>query len=733
MSEYYINYKKISVKYDTENHLFECNYSGRGRVISARVSHVAAYSGQILHLNESRSADARVRYEEECARLSVHYDMVSQGIVLEFMINHKGLHISSYSCHGASLVHDSDFYIQGNLFWGTDMENSTFAVSLGRMGSDLRVANGPASSIIDNALFDRLTDSVIEITGHTDLKIFYDWEYRSYGFLLKTGRNWYNTTVSIAFTENYYANQFHIPYRPINKKGIFTAPPAGWMSWYALMFNSSEDTVLENARLLSEKFKPYGANCVWVDWEWYHSNFAGTESEGVNMFSPNKKRYPRGLKYVADEIKKLGLVPALWIGATCDTNKNKVLEDNPDLVLANEKAWCGQWWLDISHPDAAEKYIPMVFKQIMDWGYEAIKWDCLPITLEMADKYHYRFHNSEKSTEEAFREVVRAARKTIGDNVYMMSCSGENYRAITAAMDCFDGARIGGDVFKWDEFIKNAFERIRKYLCFNNIVLYSDPDVVILREEFNNIEQAKSRASFVSVAGLPYTIGDNLPDLDNERMEIIKRTIPVSEVHPMDLNEICTGTPVAIINQAIARPYENWNVADVFNTTAAEKNIVLNLGGDLHLETGENIEYLVYEYWRQEFLGCCRENIPLKLAPYESKVLSVRRKANVPQILSTSRHITQGACELCSVKWDENECTLYGRSRMVRGDSYTLVLYVPEYYEPILQNNVDENFMQKYMHPILQVFFKDVETGILDWQISFEQTKSFLPIAESAL
>ena len=48
-----------------------------------------------------------------------------------------------------------------------------------------------------------------------------------------------------------------------------------------------------------------------------------------------------------------------------------------------------------------------------------------------------------------------------------------------------------------------------------------------------------------------------------------------------------------------------------------------------------------------------------------------------PQIISTSRHITQGATELKSVQWNEGVKTLNFTAEVVEGDEYIVTLNIP--------------------------------------------------------
>jgi hypothetical protein len=499
------------------------------------------------------------------------------------------------------------------------------------------------------------------------------------------------------------------------------------MTWYSVQFGASEKTVLENARWLAENLRDYGATCVWVDWEWYHSNFVGQESPGIDIFNPNKERYPNGLKYVSDEIRKLGLIPALWIAATDDTNKNIMMQEHEDWILVElPRWWCGRWFVDPTHPGVLGEYIPAVFRQLLDWGFEVFKWDDLPGALNTYDRHHDRFYNRDISTEQALREVMRIARGIIGDNRYIMSCSGETTRAITFAADYFDGARIGGDIFSWDEFVLECIDKVLKYYVYHNVLWYADADNLVVRSEHNNMEQARSRVSFYGLLGLPITLGDNLPDLEENRVELLKRALPALDVHPMDVQEIVRDTPYVVINLSVAKTFGSWNVVDVLNTTDATIDVRLRLDEDLGIDTSCGKAYIMYDYWRQTCLGVGIDSLDPTLPAYGSRVIRISEIEGHPQVISTSRHVSQGAYDIDSLEWDDAECRLSGTSKVIGGETYTIALYVPEPYK-LVSAVVDSGCRTAILDRGSGVWAVEVvpdETGTEDWVISFEKQVS---------
>ncbi|MDD3154949.1 MAG: alpha-galactosidase, partial [Victivallaceae bacterium] len=468
--------------------------------------------------------------------------------------------------------------LTGDLCWSNEVAN-TFAVRSDCHDSILRTGIGPAIGADDDALFDREQDKMLLARTAGTFQLGFDWTQETYTFRYTHGID-YGRTLEFKVRENDLATRFQIPYRMIDKSHHFATPPVGWMTWYAVQFAASEEVVLRNAEKLKELFGRYSAKLVlWVDWEWCHRCWDGQGEEGADIFHPRQSAYPHGLKFVSDKLREKGLIPALWIGATNEGRKNQMLLDHPDWILGKHAMWCGQYWLDLSNPEVLEKYIPAVFEQILKWGYEVVKWDCLPATLEMNSLFHDKFKRPERSPEQVLRDAAQAARKTLGPEIYMLSCAGDSERDISGAMDFFSAARVGGDIFGWTDFIEQAIGRVMRCYMWHNTAFYNDADNLIVRAELNTLERARSRISFYGLTGLPITLGDPLEKLDEARVEMICRILPTVDVHPRDLVSKTHDSTCQILHLAIHRPFAQWSVVGVINLEDEAISRVIQLGG----------------------------------------------------------------------------------------------------------------------------------------------------------
>lgn len=680
----YANYMKYYVQAYPSTGTFDCGYEGRGAFLQGVRASLHAPDGTVTSLSgKVADTDWEQRNYHGDTRLTITFDG-DEPVSLYFVVSRKGIEVSAACPEG--------WFLQttGRFIWGA-MEDS-FAVCIGREERDLRAAVGPAVSTADNALFDRADGSAAEISGADQLRLTYDWELNGYAFEAQ-GNHWL-----ACVRPHLYETLFQTPYKKINKKNTFPVPPAGWMTWYAVKFDACEKAVLENAAWQKEHLADFGANTIWVDWEWYHSAFDIHGPEGIDYFHPDPVRYPHGLRYVADKIRELGLIPALWIGPTNEPASNQFIEENPDTVLAKQVAWCGEYFFDLTNEKFLNEYLPAAVKKVKEWGFEALKWDCLPVTLLFADQYHEYMAHPELTSEQALREAVKRARALLGEDFYMLSCAGAADREILFAIDLFDGARIGGDIFNWREFINDFVARVMRFYAYHNTETYCDPDNLVIRPEFNSLDQAVSRTSFLSVLGLPVTLGDNLPDLPPERVELLKRCLPALDAHPMDIRESDHEADRVIANLTISRPFEQWNVVDVLNLLEQDNRVTVDLEADLHLKKGR---YLVYDFWNKEFLGVVEGSVTLELRPCASRVLAVRPYQGVPQIVSTSRHISQGGVDLKEVAYEAKTRLLKGVSAVVAGDPYEIRAYDPESGKLMVREYLPE------------------KTGDMTWEIAF--------------
>ena len=667
----YVNFRNVSVAFDAERGAFQCLYTPEGEQQELAFLREA----QIwLSVDGERRELANFR-NKQCWQGGCNYSDAPDGTPdasVSFRL--------SGGCVAVEIMSRAQIHAVGFFCWGGEPARSTFAVRLNSEERVLRSACGPAVAACDNALFDRNADRALEFDSAGDFAVRFDWTRGLYRFDYSAGVD-FGREFSFRIHEHYCRDKFHIPYAPIRKTHGFETPPAGWMSWYALMFDTCESTVRANAEALAARLGPWARQnelCVWVDWEWSRRSWDALGIPGVDAFTPRTDAYPNGLASVAAAIRALGLVPALWLAPSNDGQMTRSLAEHPEWLLGEKKEWCGRYWLDPTHPGVLRDFIPAVFRNALDWGFAMFKWDAIPTTLAVCDEFHDRLHDAAISTEAAVRGMVQAARDAVGPDAYLLSCAGDADREVGFAMDLFSAARIGGDVFAWEKFIESALHRLYHCYAWHNTALYADADNLVLREEFNTPAQARSRAAFVGLAGLPVTIGDDLRDLPEERCDLLRRLLPTADIHPMELSHKRCGDTVSIQHLRVCRDFGDWSVVGVTNLGRAPLRTTLSLKRDLHLASGA---HAIYDYWQRKYLGIRGDALSLEIAPFDTALLRVTPLAGHPVIIHTSRHITQGAIELADVHWDADARALSGIAlATVPGEDWIMTLHLPSAY-----------------------------------------------------
>ena len=363
----YLNYRNFSVEFREDSGEFRCFYTASGEEHESEFlrdgSMYLTAGGRRYELAAYRCRKREITPALECLIGSVSYADGPEGappLTITFRLDEKSLRFG--------MMARAELHVSGLLVWGAEPERATFGVRLDSDDRVLRAACGPAVASCDDALFDRLTDRALEFRSAGSFRVCYDWAAENYRFDYVNGLD-FGREFTFRIHEEFCRRKFNIPYAPIRKSHGFETPPVGWMSWYALQFGTCARSVQENVEKLVELFAPWSEKlCCWVDWEWSHDSWSAAGIPGVDCFHPRRDIYPEGLAPVAAGIRKLGVIPALWVGPTNDGDLIASYREHPDWVLGEKKEWCGRYWIDPTHPGVLREYIPAVFRQGARWG-----------------------------------------------------------------------------------------------------------------------------------------------------------------------------------------------------------------------------------------------------------------------------------------------------------------------------------------------------------------------------
>lgn len=543
----------------------------------------------------------------------------------------------------------------------------------------VRTSSGPDFNRRNNAVYDRGRDWLLQFPAGTRIEPEPTDAAHS-----RFHVSWSGGELRILFKPRFYQKHRNLPFfRPWTYQ-VWPGSVAGWSSWWAYRDQVTESDVRQVAELFARELKDYGYRYIQLD-DGYHPR-DGYPSDWLRT----NAKFPSGLAGLAAWERGLGLQPAIW--------ENVAIEDaalpraHPDWFLMGagrsplRAPWVG-YGMDGSNPQALEALVRPVYRQLRVMGYTYVKIDTLRHLLYDAG-YPSRAELAARDTspELALRGVLQAAREELGPAVYLLACWG----VLPETAGLADGERLGTDGF--------GPATLQQYNSFNNVVWRNDPDHVDIGGEGEDV----IRPVLVSMAGAQLLLSDPVDVYrQSGKLEGARRSAPVLFTRPGQLydydpsatNNLARGlrnsdggAEPGPIDAVRTGPVSPWWLMDV-NRPFGRWSALARLAwqplpparvrfADLGLDPAAT--YLVFEFWTHRFLGAFHGSFEAPAQPGPAaRVYAIRRDLGRPQILSTSRHITQGGVDLQAVEWDAAARTLRGRSQVVAEDPYTLDLHVP--------------------------------------------------------
>jgi len=457
--------------------------------------------------------------------------------------------------------------------------------------------------------------------------------------------------------------------------------PAGYCTWYADQHGGACDE--KNLPALNEaaarELKPFGFDFVLIDDGWQD----GTKPNGPRKVFDRIRAdgpYPSGMKAAADAMTALGLTPGIWFMPFAGTFDDPFFADKQDWFVhtADGKPYDTKWGgtcLDMTHPAARDRLRAIASRIAHEWGCRVFKMDGMWTGTATPLRYVQNgwkddgigdavFHNPEKTNIEAYRDGIRLVREAAGPGVYLLGCCvSQNMRSFGGAFGLLDGMRIGPDTGSQEI---GAPHGSRLYFLHGR-VWHNDPDCVSVRAS-TRLDQARLNASWTALSGQLFYNSDWIPALPPERMDILKRTMPAHGLaaRPVDLFET---EPARVWLLSDTRREPHRHVLGLFNWETTPATIAVDLAS-AGLPAAD--AWAAFDFWGNAFLPPARRTLTLTLPPKSCRIVALRPLADRPQVLSTSRHITQGIVDGKEEAWDAATSTLRGRGAVVGGDAYEL-------------------------------------------------------------
>jgi hypothetical protein len=252
--------------------------------------------------------------------------------------------------------------------------------------------------------------------------------------------------------------------------------------------------------------------------------------------------------------------------------------------------------------------------------------------------------------------------------------------------------------------VEEGVNRILRYQPLHGTLILSDADNLVLRPEFSTLAQARTRVSIYGLSGVPVTIGDTIAALDEPRIDMLRRIMPVVPVKPASLARAASHVNGLVLSEAgFTRPWGTWKVKAWSNfDTNTTGRVVLSAPG-----------CAVWDYWLDKLLSLDGRDVELDVGPCDTRVVRVTPiAADAATLLSVSRHITQGGYEVESFRSDSTSAS--GSVKCPGREPVTVTLLLPEGHGKIASS-----------HPydvagrMLRLRLASARAQTVEWSVSF--------------
>lgn len=327
--------------------------------------------------------------------------------------------------------------------------------------------------------------------------------------------------LSLAIIDGEYDNAFDKYFELMNIDKPKVKRSCGYTTWYNYYTGVTEDIVRRDLDSISKLDTK--VDIFQID--------DGYERTVGDWLYPDEKKFPTGMKAIADEIHSNNMLAGLWLAPFAVTPKSYVFKEHRDWLVHDEKGrihyashnWGGFFALDI-YNDEAREYIRNVFDTVLNvWGYDMVKLDFLYACCIIP------IHG--KSRGEIMCDAMDLLREVCGDKI-ILGCGVP----LAPAFGKVDFCRIGADVgLDWD---KKPFSRedvstqntllntvFRRHL--DGRAFLNDPDVFLLRE--SNLKMPLSQREIIaevnSLCGNLLFVSDDVAEYDAKQKQIFTETV----------------------------------------------------------------------------------------------------------------------------------------------------------------------------------------------------------------
>lgn len=503
--------------------------------------------------------------------------------------------------------------------------------------------------------------------------------------------------LSLQVTPHYYRDRMRIAfYEPMKKPARWPTAPVLCMTWYG-----THDQRLEN-------LKPH------IDWAAQHM----LPYAGPGMVFQLDAMYPDDdakMRGISDYIRSKGIVPGIWFVTHRIVPKGEETahpewfvhdkDGKPFNTFAEGFYRERAPMLNTANAEVVEKHFAPWWRRMSEtWNFDYFKIDGEP------DVVRGYKQSVDGGGVESYRRSLKIARQIVGEEKYINGCQGPVYDGVGLFTGCRSGGDSGHDAFAWGPVLGRLF--------LNNIVWYSDPDSAA--NQWNTpVGRARVNALARVLTGQQFITDDLWTKVPDPVRRVWQQSFPMLDIRPVILDEI--AKPIEIYDLRAAGPWGTRDIVGVCNYGKAPARRTLDLG---LLPLGAPSVH-VFDYWADAYLGKSDRTAKLEfdLGACDGKVLALTpvEADGRPTIVSTSRHLTQGALEIrkLSVEKAEGGWRVAGTSsHLVKDDPYDIT-FGPGPLRAVSAKASSGTADIRNLGELVRVRIVPGDKSEIDWEVSF--------------
>ena len=326
----------------------------------------------------------------------------------------------------------------------------------------------------------------------------------------------------------------------------FLPPTMGWSSWNTFALNISEKIIENQAdAMVKTGLKAAGYEYINIDDGFWN----GRGKDGQLII--NRKRFPNGMRVVADYIHKLGLKAGMY----SDAGDNACGSQDGTRAYGVGIGLAGYEAQDIK-------------TYLQDWDYDFIKVDyCGGIHMGLDEREQYTKISNE------IRKIEKETGRRLVFNICRWAYPG------TWVSDIADSWRTTGDIYDAWASVKSIVEENLYLQAYTGGGHYNDMDMLEIGRSLNENEE-RTHMAYWCIASSPMLIGCDMTKLRESSLALLKN----KDLIAMNQDVLGIGAPVVqregdvyVVAKDMEQLHGSKRAVVVMNLSDSEQKISVDL------------------------------------------------------------------------------------------------------------------------------------------------------------